>query len=306
MLFCGGMDTKPVKGRHERRPNFYRYRLLDNENMENVLVALATFPSMGTEAFYDLSPHLSEAKIRHRLRCLHSDGYIDHVKSGSGSDMGIQNVHAISAIGYEYLEQQGLLPEPLVKGPGRRVKGAEPLYPTVHQSMIVNLICSLKGANNQVLTRRELIGEASLQLPYKFTYKGETHSGTIRPDQYVKIPENEYYFVEAQYRSPNEPTDDLDRSSFLQKVYAYADILGVSKKYKDQLGIGKARVLVTTLTEAKRDNLMDIVAAQEASFPSISTLFYFQVTPRNGKFPDLYNTPWLRAGLPPVRLDGVQ
>lgn len=305
------MDTLPAKepgkrkGRHQRRPGYYNFRLENNDNLDELLSVGAMFPWLETRGFYHALPHRGWRPVQRQLAFLHSEGFFDHLTPPIGSDLGLQNKLVITKQGREYLAARGLLPQPLVYDPEEKKhnRGGDREM-TVHTNMHIYFIASLWGAARANLAvRRQLIGDEPLEIPYQFTHEGKFRKGILRPDDFLRLKRGdikEYYFYEAQNRSPNKP-NDLDRSSTLQKVLAYFNIIEEQEFHSKEMGIRKVRVLFTFLTEAKMRNAMENIKA--LNNPKLNKLLYFQVVPWHGKMPCLYTAPWYRIGLPPIRLD---
>jgi hypothetical protein len=295
------MEKLPRKKPHERRKGFYRHVM--NDVRHDILASIAEMPWMKTEAVYDRHPYRNQAIIRIDLRFMHSEGLLDHIKPPYGTGLGLPHQHTISDAGRIYLQSKGLLRPPLVEDPeGKRVRAGEPRRFEMHTDMHINLVSNLKGAaGERMAVRREIIGDKALELPFTASHDGMSKKGTLRPDDLFRFQRGdilEYFFYEGENTSPVSRTN-LEGSSFYRKVLAYFNIIAEQRLHKTELGINKIRVLVTGPTLERIEHKMHVVEHLWGK----SDVFLFQVVPPNGKFPDLFTTPWYRVGLPPISLD---
>jgi hypothetical protein len=295
------MEKLPRKGRHQRRPGFYRYRM--NENREAVLTVAAEFPWAATNVFYHALPHRSQINLRRDLRHLHSDGFIAHQLPEYGTDLGLPNVHVITERGLDHLASKGIKPRRLVADPElKRVQKGEPRRFRIHTDMHIYTVASLSGgAGDRLRVRREIIGDAPLELPFTITHEGKSKKGILRPDDLFGFKRGdleEFYFYECENTSVVSRSD-LDGSSFFKKALAYHNVLVEKKLHKELLGLRRVRVLVTAPTEERMRHKMavidDLFGATDA--------FLFNVMPYDGKAPSLFTTPWYRVGMPRISLD---
>lgn len=293
------------KGRHQVRPGYYSFRLENNDNLDDILYVGHLFPWLETRGFFLALRHRSWRMVQRQLAFLHSEGYFIHITPPVGSDLGLQNKLVLTKKGRDHLAAKGASPLPLVYDPEEKKhnRGGDREM-TVHTNMHIYFIASVwGGARDNLATRKQLLGEDALEIPYQFTYQGAFRKGILRPDDFVRIRRSDikdYYFYEAQNRSPNKP-NDITRSSSLQKGLAYYNIIEEQQFHKKEMGIRKVRVLFTYLTEAKMRNAMETFRALGNS--KLNALLYFQVVPWDGKMGCLYTEPWYRIDLPPIRLD---
>ena len=153
-----------------------------------------------------------------------------------------------------------------------------------------------------------IIGDKPLQLPAEVTHtfrsgRVETYTGNMRPDELFGIRTGEvitYYLLECENTSPVEPElGGLSRSSFLRKLLCYHDCLVVKKLHKELLGLRAVKLLVTAPTKDMLEYKMKVAGAVLGPARDI----YYQVVPKNGKLANLFTTPWLRVGYPPISID---
>jgi hypothetical protein len=173
--------------------------------------------------------------------------------------------------------------------------------------MITDYLASLvAGAGPRFVGRAEIFHSQHLPpLPYDITYtfphgRTERRAGTAMPDEVFGIRYGEtvrYFALENENASP-ALRNRLTSSSFLRKALAYQDIIR-SGRYKEQLGVGNLRIIVTASTSDRLANRMKVVADHIGR----SNVFLFVVVPRDGKLPNMFTTPYLRVGFPPLSLD---
>jgi hypothetical protein len=295
------MEPKKRIGRFARGPKPPNYDL--TQNVLDILAIAARYDTVQTSRFYKLLPARSPKRIRIQLKLLYRSGYMGR-RTEQRANPFAEVQHFITPEGRALLKGHGIEPHQVVahftQPPGEARR-----YHT-HQLKICDVLASIEaGAGKAFITQEELLEHNELpdplKLPCTFTYtfpsgRVETYSKGVRADGFFALDTDKrrYYVLEAENES-RPRRSHFRASSFLRKVLAYQNIIVESKVYQKQLGIENLRVLVTAAT---MEQLRGKIAVVE-EVAGKSNIFLFQLDTTI----DLFSVPWLRAGLPAIRLD---
>lgn len=295
------MEPKKRIGRFNRGPKPPNYDL--TQNVLDILAIAARYDTVQTSRFYKLLPARSPKRIRIQLKLLFRSGYMGR-RTEQRSNPFAEVQHFITPEGRALLRGNGIEPHQVVAhftpppGEQRRLH--------THQLKICDVLASIEaGAGKAFVTQEELLEHNDLpdplKLPCNFTHtfpsgKTEPYSKGVRADAFFALDTDKrrYYVLEAENES-RLSRSHFRASSFLRKLLAYQNIIIESKVYRTQLGIDNLRVLVTAPTMERLQHKIDKVKEVAGK----SNIFLFQLDTTL----DLFSAPWLRAGLPAIRLD---
>lgn len=301
------METKlKRKGRYQRRSKLVPIVMTDN--VLDILAIAARYPVLRTHRFYDLLPHRSKTRVRLMLDILHDYQYVGRYRDDHPTPF-LACEYYIMPKGLALLAEHGREVRRSVSD--QRPQPGEQRRLHTHSMMITDVIGSIEaGAGSRFVPRETIIENVThpdpLHFKCDFTYtfpsgKKERYDKSIKADEVFGItyPDMTRYFaVETENTSPRSRTT-LQSSSFLRKVLAYGHVIGATFIYKQQLGITNMRVLVTAPSKERLQHKMDVVKEVAGK----STIFLFAVVPIGGHVGNLFTTPWLRVGYPPISLD---
>lgn len=304
---------KKRKGRFERRRNPASFVV--TKLVLDILTHLSKYHCLRTSALYGLLPHINRDYLLRRLESLHSHGYIDRLKTHYGARYA-PVLHSLSEKGEQFLISHGVQPDTIVSRYRKEQGTIDKELP--HTLMVCDTLASIEiGARNRFIPWSQIVlrttAEKPMRLPYsiRHTFEGgrvETLEKHAVPDGIFGLRYNDgkasFFALEAEHYSPIDVTT-LKRSSFLRKVLAYQNIIK-TQVYKDQLKIPNMRVLVVAPTAKQLEGKIALVERLVGK----SNLFLFNVVPVQEEllkapppFPQLFNSLWFRAGLPPIRID---
>lgn len=171
---------------------------------------------------------------------------------------------------------------------------------------VCNSIASIEaGAKLQgydLVTWEEIASRVDTPDPFRFDTMIEGHRDKFRPDGFfglLKDGQRKFYALEHE-RGNGGDVDNLKQASWRKKVLAYHYFI-TAEGYKTALNISNMRVLVTTTSAKKAQNLANLTEKLIGK----SNLFLFRHVPKLGSevgfkedYPDLFASQWLRAGEP--------
>lgn len=314
------MDA-PITRRHRgsRKSTGKRVRLQPRDLA--VFRALHEHGPLPTPYLYEFAREHREsvAGFKNRLTILFHEENTDHngpYLSRPGEDYNAvtkteHEIYDITPAALHALEESGYVPQP------RSFKGG--LNP--HQFMVscTGASIELAARDNQALRlipRHRILKDApnqTLRIPCTVKYKGQTSTKGLTPDdvfglEYLGEPTTYRLFAVEDDRG-NEPLRraNLDETSYLGKILRYQKVIGEGL-YKDHFG-RKCGMLVLniTTTTAHMQGIIDLIL--ELTNGEGLNYMLFKVAPSFGKrlsvppvLKDLLNTPWQRAGYPPINI----
>lgn len=290
-----------------------------NEEAMEVLYLLYRYKFLNSEHIARHLPHRSNDWLRKTLkRMFHAhlvDRPLEQIYFGKGEFL----IYELNKRGYAELENAVDLDASVTPNYGAmRMAGGKEFK---HSLMICETLSSLelgaKEAGVRFISWEEIVPDGErFEFRADFTYptsRGPKHvtNHRVKPDGFFGLEyqngKKAYFALETQNTSPNRPDTDRRaavRSSAMKKFLSYRDI--VSKQMYKELGIGNMRVLVVAPSKTKLDNQLAVLKELTAA----SHLFLGQVIPVYGAkftqprpFPELFNAPWLRVGLPPEKIN---
>jgi hypothetical protein len=303
MLFFGDMEpAKPKRlGRFTRGPKPPNYQI--TRNVLDILALAARYDTLATSDFMRLLPHRGYKGLQTTLKLLYRSKLMGRrLEQRENPFAEVQ--HYIRPEGRELLASKGIEPYQVVAHYTPPPDEKRRLHE--HHLLICKVMASIeRGAGKGLVTQDELVEFLThpdpLKLPCSFTHKFATGlvrawKGHLRADLFFGLPypdKRRYYLLEAENEGKSFRSH-FKASSTLRKVLGYHDIIQVTGVYKEQLGIDNLRVLITASTPARLKGKMRALEMVTAK----SNIFLFNLD----TIDDLYNTPWLRVGLPPIRL----
>ena len=198
-----------------------------------------------------------------------------------------------------------------------RDKSDAPVTQFAHAMMICDSLASIEAGvlhtDVAFIPWMKIVETAPVEKPLKFPieikHDGMSYSGFLNPDGLFGLRYSDgktaYFALEAEHYNPIRPTN-LKRASTLKKLLGYRDIVR-NQVYKHQLGIGNLRVLVVAPNPTRTLHQVELLEELVGK----SHLFLFHPIPVQEElykapppFPELFDAPWMRAGLEPEQING--
>ena len=294
------MERKKRIGRFQV-PKVLPSLIMATPNHWDILLAVARVPYSTHKMVCERLPHRSPLNVNVRLRHFTYHGYLERFQRDE-SNWGEPLKYTITPLGIAKLAEYGLAPTVLTTDP-EQVEGQRKRQHT-HTMSVSATVGSYEAGAKERFIPRSLIMPKLLPLPFdiSFTYPNgaaDSKKGTITPDEVFGIKyddRNRYFALETENASPRL-RNNLNGSSLHKKLLAYQHIIK-NETHKRLYGVDNLRVIITAASMKRLQARIDL--ALDTLGPS--NVFLFVVVPLNGTV-DLFSTPCLRAGLPPIRLD---
>lgn len=309
------MERKKRKHRHSRSRQQVSYIVTDN--VLDILCLLARYKYLRSSSIHTLLPDRSRDGLLRTLRRMFDAGLIDKpLEQRRGyNNLYAPDIYMLDRDGEQALLERGVSPKAVTRLYRQATDG--PIKNFAHAMMICDTLASLEaGARERLIPWTEIVARTDHPEPMKlacsithtFGSRMEKLDTAIVPDGLFGIRYQDgkvaFFALECEHFNPIEP-NTLGRSSFLKKMLAYRDI-SRREEYKSQLKIPNLRVVVVGPTPTRIQHMKELAERLVGE----SNLFLFQSVPVQEEimkapppFPELFNTPWLRAGLPPLRID---
>ena len=303
------------KPRHHRTRNNGQHRL--TEQGVAVLLVLARYRYLRSTHLGALLPHRSRDGLRRTLRRLFDHGYIDKPKEQlrGYNSLYCADIYMLDTKGERALSDRGLTPPQVTRL--YRDKSDASVKQFAHAMMICDSLASIEAGvlNTDVefIPWIKIVEKAPVEKPLKFPinikHDGMSYDGFLNPDGFFGLRyadgKTAYFALEAEHFNPIYPSN-LRRASTLKKLLGYRDIVR-NQVYKSQLGIGNLRVLVLAPNPTRSKHQAELLETLVGS----SHLFLFHPIPVQEElykapppFPELFEAPWMRAGLEPEQING--
>lgn len=302
------------KPRHHRTRNNGNHRI--TENVIDVLMVLARYRYLRSSHLEALLPNRSADGLRRSLRRLYDHGYIDKPREQlrGYNNLYCSEIYMLDTKGQQLLSDRGLA-SPLITRLYRDRTDA-PIRQFAHAMMICDTLASIEAGAIQAgitfIPWTEIVKDKKgnpLKFPISIVHNHESHNGFLVPDGLFGLDYGDgkiaYFALEAEHYNPIRPTN-LKRASTLKKLLGYRDIVR-NQVYKHQLGIGNLRVLVVAPNPTRTLHQVELLEELVGK----SHLFLFHPIPVQEElykapppFPELFDAPWMRAGLEPEQING--
>ena len=222
-----------------------------------------------------------------------------------------QLVHDVSPAGRAALEDTGLAPQYGAQGPG----------PWLHRHMVACTTASIELAASArpdltYIPGHQILGRAETGLRYPVPIDGERGQPVTKdliPDALFGLtyhtPDGDrfrFFVVECDRATEPVTSGDWNRKSWVRNLAQYQSYVG-NGLYRDHLKLTAPMLVLVVVTDPARTEKMIAFTEQETGAPAY---LLFQPWPAFGPVwrppspnPDLLTDDWLRAGLPPFRID---